>query len=37
MLLHLSKHQSIKTETIKRQERIKNIDTEIQNWQEFKI
>ena len=28
----LSKHQSIKTETIKRQERIKNIDVEIQNW-----
>ena len=28
----LSKHQSIKTETIKRQERIKNIDIEIRNW-----
>ena len=28
----LSKYESIKTETIKRQERIKNIDTEIRNW-----
>ena len=28
----LSKYQSIKAETIKRQERIKNIDVEIQNW-----
>ena len=33
----LSKHQSIKTETIKRQERIKNIDTEIQNWKNLKF
>ena len=33
----LSKHQSIKTETIKRQERIKNIDTEIQNWKKLKF
>jgi len=28
----LSKHESIKTETIKRQERIRNIDIEINNW-----
>jgi len=28
----LSKHESIKTEKIKRQERIKNIDIEIKNW-----
>jgi len=28
----LSKHESIKTETIKRNERIKNIDIEIKNW-----
>jgi len=28
----LSKHESIKTETIKRKERIKNIESEIQNW-----
>jgi len=28
----LSKYESIKTETIKRQERIKNIDVETQNW-----
>ena len=28
----LSKHESIKAETIKRKERIKNIDTEIYNW-----
>jgi len=28
----LSKHESIKTETIKRKERIKNIDIEISNW-----
>ena len=28
----LSKYESIKTETIKRQEIIKNIETEIQNW-----
>lgn len=28
----LSKHESVKTETIKRQERIKNIDIEIHNW-----
>ena len=33
----LSKHQSIKTETIKRQERIKNIDAEIQNWKNLKF
>ena len=33
----LSKHQSIKTETIKRQERINNIDTEIQNWKNLKF
>ena len=33
----LSKHESIKTETIKRQERIKNIDTEIQNWKNLKF
>ena len=35
--LSLSKHESIKTETIKRQERIKNIDTEIQNWKNLKF
>ncbi len=28
----LSKNQSIQTETVRRQERIKNIDIEIQNW-----
>ena len=28
---------SIKTETIKRQERIKNIDAEIQNWKNLKF
>ena len=33
----LSKHESIKTETTKRQERIKNIDTEIQNWKNLKF
>ena len=33
----LSKHESIKTETIKRQERIRNIDTEIQNWKNLKF
>ena len=33
----LSKHQSIKTDTIKRRERIKNIDTEIQNWKNLKF
>ena len=33
----LSKHESIKTETIKRQERIKNIDGEIQNWKNLKF
>ena len=32
----LSKYQSIKTETIKRQERIKNIDVEIQSWKNLK-
>jgi len=32
----LSKNQSIKTETIKRQERINNIDSEIQNWKNLK-
>jgi len=35
--LALSKHESIKTETIKRQERIKNIHTEIQNWKNLKF
>jgi chromosome segregation protein len=30
--LALSKYESIKTEKIKRQERIKNIETEIRNW-----
>jgi len=33
----LSKHQSIQTETIRRQERIKNIDIEIQNWINLKF
>jgi len=33
----LSKNESIKTETIKRQERIKNIDTEIHNWKNLKF
>ena len=33
----LSKYESIKTETIKRQERIKNIETEIQNWKNLKF
>ena len=33
----LSKYESIKTETIKRQERIKNIDIEIQNWKNLKF
>ena len=33
----LSKHEAIKTETIKRKERITNIDTEIQNWKNLKF
>ncbi len=33
----LSKNQSIQTETIRRQERIKNIDIEIQNWKNLKF
>ena len=33
----LSKHESVKTETIKRQERIKNIDIEIKNWKNLKF
>lgn len=33
----LSKYESIKIETIKRQERIKNIDIEIQNWKNLKF
>jgi len=32
-----SKNQSIKADSIKRQERIKNIDTEIQNWKNLKF
>jgi len=32
-----SKNQTIKTDSIKRQERIKNIDTEIQNWKNLKF
>ena len=32
----LSKNQSIKTESIKRHERIKNIDTEIDSWRKLK-
>ena len=32
-----SKNQSIRTDSIKRQERIKNIDTEIQNWKNLKF
>jgi len=32
-----SKNQSIKTDSIKRQERIKNIDVEIQNWKNLKF
>ena len=32
-----SKNQSIKSDSIKRQERIKNIDTEIQNWKNLKF
>ena len=33
----LSKYEGVKTETIKRQERIKNIETEIQNWKNLKF
>ena len=33
----LSKYESIKTDTIRRQERIKNIDSEIQNWKNLKF
>ena len=33
----LSKHESIKTETIKRKERIKNIDIEIHNWKNLRF
>jgi len=33
----LSKHQSIETETIRRRERIKNIDIEIQNWKNLRF
>jgi len=33
----LSKHETVKTETIKRQERIKNIETEIQNWKNLRF
>ena len=33
----LSKHHSIQTETVRRQARIKNIDTEIQNWKNLKF
>ena len=33
----LSKYESIKAETIKRQERIKNIDTEVANWKNLKF
>ncbi len=32
-----SKNQTIKTDSIKRQERIKNIDSEIQNWKNLKF
>ena len=32
----LSKNQSIQTESIRRQERIKNIDSEIKNWKNLK-
>ena len=32
-----SKNQAIKTDAIKRQERIKNIDDEIKNWQNLKF
>jgi len=33
----LSKNQSIETEAIRRQERIKNIDIEVQNWKNLKF
>ena len=33
----LSKNQTIKTETIKRKERISNIESEIQNWKNLKF
>ena len=33
----LSKYETVKTETIKRQERIKNIETEIQNWKNLRF
>jgi len=35
--LSLSKYESIKTETVKRQERIKNIDLEVQNWKNLRF
>ena len=33
----LSKYEAIKNETVKRHERIKNIDTETQNWKNLKF
>tara|TARA_B100000686_G_scaffold79107_1_gene85313 strand:- start:337 stop:1662 length:1326 start_codon:yes stop_codon:yes gene_type:complete len=33
----LSKHETVKAETAKRQERIKNIETEIQNWKNLRF
>ena len=33
----MSKYESVKTETIRRQERIKNIDSEIHNWKNLKF
>ena len=32
-----SKNQAIKTDSIKRKERIKNIDSEIQNWKNLNL
>ena len=35
--ISLSKNQSVKTDSIKRKERLSNIEKEIENWDKFKI
>ena len=37
MLLILAKNETIKSDSIKRIERIKNIDIELENWKSLKV
>ena len=37
MHLHFGKNETIRSDSIKRKERIKNIDQELENWKDLKV